>query len=91
MQNMQSEAQLNSFLLMLLRLISGQAPAHLASACCNNRYLNCSGAAQQNRSTTAEASNINWTSHPNSVSLRETPSAPPLMLLGLSFQQNFAV
>ena len=33
----------------------------------------------------------NWTSRPDSVSLRETPSPPPLMLLGLSFQRNLAV
>ena len=33
----------------------------------------------------------NWISHPNSASLRETPSPPLPTLLGLSFEENLAV
>jgi hypothetical protein len=33
----------------------------------------------------------NWISHPNSPSLRETPSPPLPTLLGLSFEENLAV
>jgi hypothetical protein len=73
--------------------LQGRGTGWLPSRCAAMRDVipDCSCIHQQRRPSTAEICQQSWISHPNSASLRETPSPPQLILLGLSFEQNLAV
>jgi len=93
MQNMQNSTSLLILCFMLPRLTSG--PWRRRSGLPMAAMIDCDTGPQLCSLAMAvfdcRSVKHNWTSQPNSASLRETPSPPPLMLLGLSFQQNLAV